>query len=227
MLCKLIIVPGASNSSFDQLPAFGDGFDHTVNYPHLPTLPSSLIDPLDDPSFSLFTSSTNHHSDFSESPSPSLAPPGQTAVYDKLVMQHGLAIGDGSGDQIGDRQEKDGIAEGREEDGIGDVEWSRRLCGKHRLEKCDLISNTRATSINAVTTDPDNLCPRRVRHEPSTGQGTFSTPCEQLGYTEDLEEAIPYNSTGHSFTNPAMAVHRPSDDLEKSKRQRLIHSCVS
>ena len=94
------------HSSFYQLPAFGDGFDHTLNYPHLPTLPSFpffLIDALDEPSFSLFTSSTNHHSGFSESPSPSLAPPDQIAVYDKLVMQHGLAMGDGSGDQIGDQ----------------------------------------------------------------------------------------------------------------------------
>ena len=232
VLCKLIIVPGASNSSFDQLPAFGDGFDHTVNYPHLPTLPSSpfsypsLIDPLDDPSFSLFTSSTNYHSGFSESPSPSLAPPGQTAVYDKLVTQHGSTI-------------------------IGSMEWSRRLCDKRRLEKCDLISSTRAASINVDTTDPDNLCPRRVQPKPWARQEKFPTPCEQLGYTEDLEEEIPYNRPannlhlpnlvgsisitggvfthcgGHSFTNPAMAVHQPSehsDDLEKSKRQGLIHS---
>jgi len=96
VLCELTIVPGASNSSFDQLPAFSDGFDHTVNYPYPPTLPSSaassypsLIDPLNDPSFSLFTtSSTNEHLGFLEPLSPYLAPPGQTLVHEELVMHY-------------------------------------------------------------------------------------------------------------------------------------------
>ena len=181
--CKLIIVPGASNSGFDQLPAFGDGFDHTVNYPHLPTLPSSpfsypsLIDPLDDPSFSLFTSSTNHHSGFSESPSPSLAPSGQTAVYDKPVMQHGLAIGDGSGDQIGDQ----GRWNEAEQLKAQIMEMTKNLLGtEHPSISSPLTTESLTTDISAKavtnriidyhdSTDPSCLDPSVV----STSRYTF------------------------------------------------------
>jgi hypothetical protein len=87
---------GPSNSGFDQLSTFSDGFDSSVTFPYTPSVPSSsssysgtLIDPLSDPNFSLFTtSSSNEHLGFLEPLSPYLAPPGQTLVHEELAMHY-------------------------------------------------------------------------------------------------------------------------------------------
>ncbi|KAF8813342.1 hypothetical protein BYT27DRAFT_7180822 [Phlegmacium glaucopus] len=87
-------MPGANNSGFDQLTTFSDGFDPSLNFPYPPSLPTSsypgpLIDPLNDPNFSLFnTSSTNEHLSFLEPLSPYLVSPVQTAVHEELVMYY-------------------------------------------------------------------------------------------------------------------------------------------
>lgn len=96
LLYKLTILVGAPNSGFDQLSTFNDGFDPSGNFPYPPSVPSStttypgsLIDPLNDSTFSLFTtSSTNEHLGFLEPLSPYLAPPGQTVVHEELVMHY-------------------------------------------------------------------------------------------------------------------------------------------
>jgi hypothetical protein len=96
LLCELTIIVGAPNSGFDQLSTFNDGFDSSAGFPYPPSVPSttasypgSLIDPLNDTNFSLFTtSSTNEHLGFLEPLSPYLAPPGQTVVHEELVMHY-------------------------------------------------------------------------------------------------------------------------------------------
>lgn len=87
----IIVVATNSNSNFDQ-PS--DGFDPSINFPYLPSLPSSsypgsLIDPLNDPGFSLFnTSSPNEHLGFLEPLSPYLVSPSQSLVHEDLVMHY-------------------------------------------------------------------------------------------------------------------------------------------
>jgi len=90
----LMGMPG-SNSSFEQVTPFSDGFDPSVNFSYPASLPSSspypgsLIDPLNDSSFPLFTtSSTNEHLGFLEPLSPYLVSPSQSAVHEELVMHY-------------------------------------------------------------------------------------------------------------------------------------------
>jgi len=86
----------APNSGFEQLSTFNDGFDPSPSFPYPQSVPSSttaypgsLIDPLNDSSFPLFTtSSTNEHLGFLEPLSPYLAPPGQSVVHEELVMHY-------------------------------------------------------------------------------------------------------------------------------------------
>lgn len=94
MLQELTIIIG-SNSSFEQVTPFSDGFDPSVNFSYPASLPSSspypgsLIDPLNDSSFPLFTtSSTNEHLGFLEPLSPYLVSPSQSAVHEELVMHY-------------------------------------------------------------------------------------------------------------------------------------------
>jgi hypothetical protein len=96
MLFELTIVLAAPNSGFDQLSTFNDGFEITASFQYPPSVtpstssyPGSLIDPMNDPGFSLFTtSSTNEHLGFLEPLSPYLAPPGQTVVHEELVVHY-------------------------------------------------------------------------------------------------------------------------------------------
>jgi len=89
-------ITATPNPGYDQLSTFSDGFDTSASFPYPPSVPpsttsypGSLIDPLNDPSFSLFTtSSTNEHLGFLEPLSPYLAPPGQTVVHEELVMHY-------------------------------------------------------------------------------------------------------------------------------------------
>ncbi|KAF8150823.1 fungal-specific transcription factor domain-containing protein [Crassisporium funariophilum] len=92
-------MPGASNSSFDQISNFNDVYDHATGFPYPQSLSSAsssyhapLQDPLNDQGFSLFqTSSTSEHLGFldpSSVVSPYHAPSGQSAVHEELVMHY-------------------------------------------------------------------------------------------------------------------------------------------